>query len=223
MKKIFLCSTLIFLTIFAHTQEVSDTDELHPVTGFPIIKEAPFIVFNEGITISNVTRIQKQNDRSNFVFDDFMIGAYLSFTTFNMKPIDSTVRIAIFYPLNSAFNSVLQEPKQVLRYAFDLFAGPIFKTDMWNYVRINFAPGLHFLYQMSDRFNYFNLGAGIQLGLELPLSKHWTILINGFASLDNGNFGSNNNIEPYDITYEFQLDLGFRYSKKAINKFSYIF
>ena len=59
-------------------------------------------------------------------------------------------------------------------------------------------------------------------GCELPIAKRWTILVNGFASLDYGNFGTNKNIEPLNYVWQYQLDLGFRYSKKATNSYSYI-
>lgn len=225
MKTKFICLLIILIIsssiIFAEDSK-NEPQEIDSITGFPKITEKPFIVFNEGVCVSWITRIQKQTTRSNFVFNDFLLGAYFGFTTVNMKPLNSTVRIAAFYPYSFTFNDVPQIAKQVLRYAFDLFAGPVFQPDMWNYVRFNLSPGIHCLYQMSDRFHYIQAGIGGLAGIELPLSARWTILINGIASLDYGNFGTNKTMEPYDWVYQYQLDFGVRYSKKKPNKYNYL-
>jgi hypothetical protein len=80
----------------------------------------------------------------------------------------------------------------------------------------------HLFYQLNDRFHYVDFGIRGELGTEFPLSKHWTILADGNISLDYGNLGSNRNMEPYDIVYQYQLLLGVRYSRKDKNKYSYI-
>lgn len=46
---------------------VSENENLDPKTGFPVIKEKPFVVYNEGIAASWVTRIMKQDNRSKIV------------------------------------------------------------------------------------------------------------------------------------------------------------
>jgi hypothetical protein len=230
MKKItfvLVCLFLLSFGLYAEDAEPSSIDKEKTIsesnnTGFPPIKERPFIVFNEGVTASWLTRIMRNEERSNFVFTDFMTGAYFGIQTVNMQPLNSIVRVAVFYPLAFTFNDVPQTPKNIIRYAIDTFAGIDIELNMWNYVRINMAPGLHFLFQNADRWNYINLGVGALVGLELPLAKHWTILLNGIASLDNGNLGTNREMEPFDIVYQYQLDVGVRYSKRNPNKFSYI-
>ncbi len=189
---------------------------------FPEIKSKPSVVFNEGLASAWVTRIVYQEDRSNFVFKDFLAGAYFSLKTVNMQPLNSMVRLAVYYPFTSTFNDFPQQKVKVIQYGIDLFAGVDFELNMWEYVRFNISPGFHFLYQTADRWDYINLGAAALVGVELPVSRRWTILINGIASLDSGNFGNNKTVEPYDMVYQYQLDIGVRYSKKTPNKYSYI-
>lgn len=219
MKKRFAASSLFILLIslFAAAEEQTD-----PKTGFPVINPKPYVIFNEGVACGQITRIIKQEERSNFVWQDYLLGAYCGIQTKNMQPCNSIVRFAAYYPFYYTFNGMQQYQLQTVLYAFDLFAAPLFEADMWKYVRINFAPGIHFLYQLSDRYHYANLGLGAMLGLELPLAYHWTILLNGIASADYGNLGTNKRITPYDYCWEYQLELGVRYSRKSPNTFSYI-
>ncbi|MDR0624529.1 MAG: hypothetical protein LBG10_08890 [Treponema sp.] len=205
--------------------EDQTVDEADPSDPAPVLAPAanrPFIIFNEGLTASWLTRIIKQTGRSNFVFKDFMPGLYFGMELTNIKLVTPTLRLAAYYPLTATFNRIPQQPKSPLHMAADFFAGPGFEFNMLKYVRFNFVPGLHFFYQHSDRWNYFNIGLAGLGGFELPLSRGWTILVNGMASIDNGNLGSNKDMEPFDIVYQYQVDLGVRYSKKAANAYPYI-
>ena len=56
----------------------------------------------------------------------------------------------------------------------------------------------------------------------MPLARRWTLLLNGMASLDNANLGSNKKMEVYDLAWQYQASLGFRYSKRAPNVKTYI-
>ncbi|MBO5235658.1 MAG: hypothetical protein J6B32_00900 [Spirochaetaceae bacterium] len=229
-----LYSVLMFLFIlspvFSDETEVVQDDHItfdenlliDDKTGFPLIQEKPYIVFNEGLTTAWVTRIIKKENRSNFVFTDFMAGAYFAIETKNMQPLDSIIRFSVYYPISHKFNKVPQAKKNMLNFAFDLVAAPLLQMNMWEYVRINLGLGLHFLYQMGDRWNYINLGAACLAGVELPVAKRWTILLNGNGSWDFGNLGTNRDMEPYDSVWQYQLDLGVRYSRKSENKYSYI-
>lgn len=221
-KSLCFLSLAIFLSLSIYAQDANKEEAINPTTGFPEITEKPFIVFNEGFSCNWTSRFIKQEERSNFVFDYFMLGAWFGISTFNMKPINSTVRISALYPLTFTFNEVPQAKKNMIQFAIDLFAGPEFRSDMWNYVRINFAPGLHFFFQNEDRWNYVSLGAGCLLGIELPLARRWTILLNGLAAIDYPNLGTNRIMEPYTLSWTYQLDLGVRYSKKATNTWNYI-
>lgn len=231
---VFLFSSLIFAQetdevnpVQEEIQEevqVENTEDINPKTGFPNIREKPFVIFDYGLSCSWVNRVVNQEDfgRSNFNYQDFLVGAYVTMQTMHMKPLNSMVRLAGYYPMSFTFNDVPQVSKAILRGSADLFAGILFELDMWNYVRINLAPGLHVFYQYSDRFNFVHVGGAALANIELPIAKHWTIKLDGIASIDYGNFGSNKNIEVYDVCWQYQLDLGFRYSKKAPNKYNYL-
>lgn len=234
MKKIFLAFSLALLIFPAFSQETNlfetstsddhnDTNvEINEKTGFPKIKAKPFVMFNEGIAIAQVTRIQTVSGRSNFVWQNDMIGAFFQIQTRNMKPLNSVIRTSVFYPFYNKFNEVKQFPKQTILYAFDLFAGPILETDMWKYVRLKFGLGLHYMYQLSDEYHLNYLGGGALAGLELPIEPRWTILLDGTFSFDYPNFGTNRLVQPYDYSWQYQLNLGVRYSVKGKNRYSYI-
>ena len=200
MKRIFLILLLLVPLSFASADDSSKSDagnsevNLNPVTGFPEIEEKPFVIFNEGATYALVTRLEKQENRSNFVY----------------------------YPFAHEFNDVPQTAKQVILYAADLFAGPMIQTDMWKYVRISASIGLHYMYQLSDEYHLHYLGAGLLAGLELPLASYWTILASGTFTFDYPNFGTNAKVQPFDFSWQYHFDLGVRFSKKAANEFSYI-
>ena len=206
----------------AFSQEDSDSVALNPKTGFPEITEKPFLTFDYGPSVSWVTRLQKQQGRSNFVFEDTMVGLYFSMRLENMMPINSMLRFAAYYPIYSTFNKVPQTPKQTLLYGFDLFFGTIFEADMWKYIRIQFSPGVHFLYQLSDSWHYMSLGVGAMLASEFPISERWTITLNAFGSFDYANLGSNAAMFPFDLSWQYQAAIGVRYSRKKPNQYSYI-
>jgi len=179
-----------------------------------------FLLFSEGLTCSWLTRIIKQTGRSNFVFEDFLPGLYFRMdlhTTMNITPM---LRIAALYPLISTFNQFPQKPKTPLHYGADMNLGLNFKLLEFAYFRLNAGPAAHLFFLNSDRWNYLNLGAAAFIGMELPVSQGWTLICNGFASLDYGNLGDNRNMEPFDIAYQYQVDIGARYSKKLKNRMS---
>lgn len=228
MKKLIAILLLLCCVISAGFSDEPETnvketqEQINPKTGFPEIKEKPFVVFNEGLTFANVTRLERQTDRNNYVRNTSMIGAFFSVQSKNMRPLNSLIRVSAFYPFYHKFNGVQQVPKQTILYAFDLFAGPIIETDMWKYVRLKFSAGLHYMYQLSDEFHLHYLGIGVLAGLELPVAPHWTVLIDGTFALDYPNFGTNRLVQPYDFSWQYHLDVGIRYSKKARNQYSYI-
>ena len=92
-----------------------------------------------------------------------------------MKPVNSMIRVAAYYPFFNTFNGMQQFPKQPILYAFDLFAAPMLQADMWKYVRLNFAGGLHYMYQLTDEYHMNYLGGGLLAGVELPFAKRWII------------------------------------------------
>jgi hypothetical protein len=194
----------------------------------PAARNRPFVIFNEGVTASWLTRIITQSGRSNFVFKDFLPGLYFGMELVNLKsvfpkfPLVPQLRLAAYYPLRSTFNDIPQPAKLPLHIAADAILGAGIKINALRYVRFSLTPGVHFFFLNSERWNYFNLGAVGILGMELPVSSGWTVLINGMASFDNGNLGKNQAIEPFDIVYQYQVDVGVRFSKKARNEYPWI-
>lgn len=206
------------------TPQAEEPETTEESSTFPKIKDKPFVIFNQGFTYSQISRIiyQDKYSRSNFVWQNHLIGLSLEMQTVNIKPVDSILRLGLYYPIYYTFNGMEQPAKQPILYAVDLFWGPFFQTDMWKYIFINFALGPHFHYQLSDEYHHVELGGAILLGIELPLARRWTIIMNGLASLDYGNLGSNKIIQPYNLVYNYQIELGFRYSRKKPHKYSYL-
>ena len=99
-KKIILCLILTnllainVLSSFAQekTNGKDDTVEINEKTGFPEIEKVPFVVWQEGLTGCLGTRIIKKSDRSNFVWQEYMAGAFFGFKTRNMEPINKIGR-----------------------------------------------------------------------------------------------------------------------------------
>jgi len=184
------------------------------------VGKTPFLLFSEGLTCSWLTRITKQSGRSNFVDEDFLPGLY-----YRMDLVDPhwddifrpMIRIAALYPLISTFNKVPQLPKTPLHFGADINLGVVFNILEFAYFRLNAGPALHLFFLNSDRWNYFNMGGAAMIGMELPLAPRWTLIGGGIASLDSGNLGDNRYMEPYDIVFQYHVELGIRYSKRLIN------
>lgn len=222
-RGVLLALVCVFSVCFLSAQESeSEIPELNPRTGFPEIVEKPFVMFNEGVSFAQITRVELIEDRSNFVRQNYLAGAYFGIQTENMMPVNSMVRIAAYYPFYHTFNGMQQFPKQTILYAFDLFAGPIIQADMWKYVRLNFAGGLHYMYQLTDEYHMHYLGLGALVGCELPVARRWTVLLNGTFTLDYPNLGENRIVQPFAYAWQYQLELGVRYSRRGENKYSYI-
>lgn len=230
MKKLILIFTSLFLFALqgwsqaesAAENSTVSSENINPKTGFPMIKEKPFVAFDEGLSFATVTRLEKQSGRSNYVWNDHLIGAYFAMQTDNMRPCNSIIKISAYYPYKHYFNNMEQFAKQTVLYAFDLFAGPIIEADMWKYVGLKFGAGLHYMYQLSDEYHYHYVGLGILTGIELPVAHRWTILLNGSFNLDYPNLGTNGGIQPLDLSWQYHFDLGVRYSRKMTNKYSYV-
>jgi len=221
----------LFLTVHMPAEAVSagETPAVNdPDSGeadSPLIlppRDKMFLFISEGVTAAWVTRIIKQNGRSDFVFKDFLPGLYMEMQLRNFKLFTPLMRLAAYYPLSATFNDMPNLAKTPLHYGADMLLGPNFELDKLKYIRFNFAPALHLFFQNSDRWNYFHIGGAGLLGIEFPLTVGWTVLVDGVASLDNGNLGNNKDMEPIDITYQYQVGVGVRYSKKGRNQNPYI-
>jgi len=177
-----------------------------------------FLVFNEGAASSWLTRIVQKTERSNFVFEDFLVGMYCRIDLENNKDVTPMARVAVYYPMTQTFNRVPQYPKNPLHFSADLNIGAKYDLFNYDYFRMNLGLAVHLFFLNAERWNYLDLGAAAFLGMELPLTKNWSFLCGGFASLDNGNLGGNSRMEPFDIVYQYQIEIGVRYSKKLANK-----
>lgn len=183
---------------------------------------------NWGVAWSSITRIQKQSARSNFVWNDQLAGAYYELTTNNFLVmghyinVDIFARHAFYYPYAYTFNKVKQVTTQTLLYGFDFFTGVKFSMSFWDWVTISAKPGFHAYYQLHDKWHYVHLGAGLGLEAEMPISSRWSFNIGGMWTWDNANLGSNKTIRPFDYAWQYQAQLGFRYTKKKLNPKSFI-
>lgn len=131
-------------------------------------------------------------------------------------------RLTAYYPMTSTFNKIPQKPKTPLHFGVDFISGLKFELIRMKYLRFNAGPALHLFFLNSERWNYLDLGGAGFAGFELPLTTSWTVLLNGYASLDYGNLGGNRDMEPFDIVFQYQVDIGIRYSKKLCNGNSWI-
>jgi len=215
--------TLLIILVFAPTAAIyaqeNDIDTNEDIeTKDDKNSNRPYIVLNEGVASSWLTRIVKKTERSNFVFEDFLVGLYCRVDLENIKYVTPIARLAVYYPMTQTFNKVPQLPKNPLHYSLDLNIGIKFDILDLEYFRLNLGPALHLFFLNAERWNYLDLGGTVFLGMEVPLTKNWTFLCGGFASLDNGNLGANRRMEPFDIAYQYQIEIGVRYSKKITNR-----
>lgn len=186
------------------------------------------VLHNWGASWASITRIQKKDNVSNFVWNDKMIGAFYEvqshdlLTFSDLIAINFTGRLAVYYPYNYTFRKVPQMPTQVLLYAFDVFTAPVLTLNFHDRVRIDLEFGLHLLYQLNDMWHYFHIGPGAKLDVEFPVSPRWTVLLGGMFSWDNGNYGNNGTQRPFDYTWEYQVQIGARCSMSYLNRNSYI-
>jgi len=205
----------LFFTAEVYSEEIIEGEEEYTET---TAENRTLFIFSEGVAASWLTRIIKQTERSNFVFEDFLVGLYFKTEMVHFDLFKPMIRVAAYYPLLSTFNDFPQKPNTPLHFAADMAIGLNFYLFDFNYVRINLGPALHMFFLNSDRWNYFNMGVAAFVGIEVPVARNWTVLFNGYASLDSGNLGANRIMEPFDITYQYQIDIGVRYSKKLENR-----
>ena len=220
LKALFIVFVLLMFGLPVTYAQESESNNNIPETNMlppPASTGKIFAVFDWGPTSSWLTRIVNQTNRSNFVFRDFLVGMYFDTELRNIKYIYPSIRVAAYYPMISSFNMMTQKPKNPLHGGIDLVAGLKFQLLDVQYARFFAGPGLHLFFLNSDRWNYLNLGGAASLSIELPLSLKWVMLFEGIASLDGGNLGSNRRMEPFDIVYQYQVDIGFRYSKKKLH------
>ncbi len=177
-------------------------------------------VFEEGAVFASVTRLQEESGRSNFVWNNRMIGMFFVTRLNNLFSFDIYARTEGLYPFLHTFNGMEVFAKQTILYAFDEFVGVPFRFNKFKYFTFELIPGGHLMYQLSDEYHLFYFGGGIVVGGEVPVANRWTVLFNGTFTCDYPNLGSNKLIQPFDLSWHWQTSFGIRYSKKMTNKYS---
>ena len=178
--------------------------------------------FDEGISYAQVTRVESLEDRSNFVRENMMIGAYFTTRTVGLPLVDLQLDISAYYPFYQAFNGMEQHARNVLNYAFDSYFAAYYNYDYFKYFIFTGSLGMHYMYQLTDEWHMNYLGLGITLGFELPISQGWTIVNRNLVTLDNPNLGPNKNIQKFDGCYSYHINLGVRYSRRVHNEYCYV-
>ena len=205
MKKIFSILILFFITFSLHAVDF-DFD----------------FVFDEGISYCQLTRIEKLEDRSNFVRENMMIGAYFTAQTVNFPFCDLEFDLSAYYPFYQAFNGMEQASRNTLNYSIDRYLAATGNYKRIKYVNISASLGMHYMYQLTDEYHMHYLGLGGTLGIEFPISRGWTVVNRNFFSYDNANLGKNKLVQPFDASYQYHINLGVRYSRRVHNVYSYI-
>lgn len=220
MSKIKKTAALIFTSLFVLSGIFAEENKLVKPQK-PFDPSAPYAMHNWGFSWQRVTRIQQNTTRSNFVWEDDMIGIFYACQTGNL-PINWLAKLSILYPYHSQFNLMEQKSKQVILYAFDLHAGPIWSMDVFEAFKLDFSPAFHYRYQLSDKFHHNDLGLGVMVTMELPITRIFSVLLNGEFTYDFFNLGTNARMQKYDNIFSYNVDLGFRISKRGENKFHYV-
>ena len=203
MKKLFLLSFFLMLSVSAFALNFD-------------------FVFDEGVSYCQLTRIEKLPDRSNFVRENLMIGAYFTTKTVGFPVCDLELDISAYYPFYQAFNGQKQIPRNVLNYALDTYLAVQGTYDRFKYVLITGSIGMHYMYQLTDEYHMNYLGLGGSLGIEFPISRGWTVVNRNFFSYDNANLGKNKLVQPFYGADQYHINLGVRYSKRVHNSYSYV-
>ena len=198
------------------------------IAAFALVAAADFfaidfnLTFDEGLSYAQVTRIEKLEDRSNFVRENMMAGAYFSMQTHGLPDFNFQLDISAYYPFYQAFNGMKQKTKNILNYALDGYLSTYYVYKKIKYINLTGSIGMHYMYQLTDEWHMHYLGLGGTLGLELPVSSRWTIVNRNFFAYDNANLGKNKTIQPFRASYQYHINLGVRYSRRVLNEYSYV-
>lgn len=213
-KKILLTVILLFTTGFIFAQEASDYKESEE----PAFK----LVFTEGASFNQLTRIEVMEKTNNFVRETFLAGAFVNLQTVDLWFLDFQLQLGAYYPFYNTFNGMKQIPKNILNYAFDMYFGAVYSTDFLKYAVIDLSLGLHYMYQLTDEYHMNYVGLGTYNTIRFPISSGWSLVNSYFFSFDNPNLGTNAKVQPFNGSYQYHIDLGVRYSRKARNSYSFI-
>ena len=216
MKKYFVLFLILLSSVFAFAEDTSEETR-----GLNL--KAPVFIFTEGATFNQITRIEVLENRSNFVREAFLAGAYFNMSTVDfLSFLDLELQFSAYYPLEIRFNGMSQKQNNMFNYALDMYFGAKYNYEKLKYINIEASIGLHYMYQLTDEFHLNYVGLGTLDSIVFPISSGWSLVNSYFFSYDNPNLGSNAKVQPYDASYQYHIDLGIRYSRKAPNSYSYI-
>ena len=193
-------------------------DPTRPFLVFPKLN----LLFDQGISYCQLTRIEKQAERSNFVRENLMAGAYFNVQTVDLSFFDFEFELSAYYPFYQSFNGMKQKPKNMFNYAIDTYTGVVITEDFFKMIIFDLSLGMHYMYQLTDEYHMHYLGLGTEAGFMLPITKNWSIIERNFITFDNANLGTNKNIQPFDGSFQYHFNIGFSYSKKVLNKYYYV-
>jgi len=220
MKKIVTLLGAVLILGFGglFAQEIEYENPTHPIIDIPNFH----IVFTEGISYAQLTRIEKIPDRSNFVRENMMMGAFLDIRSTDVGLFNFETRLSAYYPFYQAFNGMKQTPRNMFNYALDGFFGLQYDFTRLKMVTFNGSLGMHYMYQLTDEWHMHYIGLGGILGFSLPITNQISIVNSNFFSFDDANIGKNRTKQPFDGSYQYHIDLGVRYTKTALNHYYYI-
>lgn len=214
MKKLFATLIILFSAACLFAQEAEISKKTNPLWFN--------LVFTEGLTYDQITRIEVQENSSNFVRETFLAGAYCNVKTDGFWLVDLELQLAAYYPFHNAFNGMAQKAKNMFNYGIDLFFGATYTFDFLKYVNIETSLGLHYMYQLTDEYHMNYVGLGTLNSIVFPITHRWSVVNSYFFAYDNPNLGTNAKVQPFDGSYQYHIDLGVRYSKASPNSYSYI-
>lgn len=209
MKKKFF---LLLISIFTIGYICGQENEV-PVEKIPSTEG---IFFTEGAITSNITRVIFNSGKNNYVYQNKLIGGFLEIESKNL-PVNLKARLAGYYPYKNLFNGIEMISKQVVLYGIEGFIAPVFNLKQINNFSFNVATGGHIMYQLSDEYHLIYVGLGIEPIIEFNLFKYCTFITSATAFIDYANLGSNRLIQPFDLVYQYQVAIGFRFSIKNFN------
>lgn len=216
MKKLFTVVMMLFAAavVFAQENEESESQKKWPLW-FDL-------VYTESASFNQITRIEVQEESSNFVRETFLAGANVNISTSGLWIFDLELQLGAYYPFKNAFNGMTQKSRNMFNYAIDGYFGAKYTFDKIKFVVIEASVGMHYMFQLTDEYYMDYVGLGTYDSFIFPITKNISVINSYFFSYDNPNLGSNAKVQPFDASYQYHIDLGIRVSRAVPNKYSYI-
>ena len=105
-RGVLLALVCVFSVCFLSAQESeSESPELNPRTGFPEIVEKPFIMFNEGVSFAQITRVELIDDSREYCSNED--GRVMTMPLATVRPIGFFYNSAIL--IGAVFTTVVNQ------------------------------------------------------------------------------------------------------------------